>query len=498
MNHIKKFEELNYVDTFEGDFLTFKKEYTKYKNDGDYYVQFTDYKNDILDRTIHDNPDHVDPSGNYGYPLKYIIEYPADVWYGHNSKYLRVLKANPSNNTLYFNEIKNEDQCMDMLRILLGYTIRESREAISLTKKYFKQRLKLKNSGYWGRMTLQILQVDPFSSDFDDYTVRTGVEQSEILLKAGFDAFEDTSKKDTTAVINDREPEQICFLNRKAFTVDKIYTLMHRKNNGPNTTLMPEYTKIGQRVAVDLFSYMDDRISGKNSKAGQTSIFYSKKGRSIKISYTKNDSYYKDKNMGQKFHKVDKYSDDNKLHVTVNTEKGEFDYSSTSDQTVEEVLKQLKKNWDAIKDNDTIDNWIPRSDKQALLEEEEAKKKYFQEQNRLREEKNREEFKKWMAKYMAWCKHLNIDFKFGTYENGFILYDECFLNCIGVIRNNPDKAVDFLKTRAANMVLTFNPNFDKKLLNDFIDSLVIITEKLISIDKIFIEYNFNNYLEKNK
>ena len=48
MKHIKLFEELHYVDTFSGDFLKFKKEYTKFKNDGYYYVQFTNYKNDVF------------------------------------------------------------------------------------------------------------------------------------------------------------------------------------------------------------------------------------------------------------------------------------------------------------------------------------------------------------------------------------------------------------------------------------------------------------------
>jgi hypothetical protein len=114
------------------------------------------------------------------------------------------------------------------------------------------------------------------------------VEQSDILLRAGFDAFGDYSKKDTTAVINSREPEQICFLNRKAFTVEKIYSLSMSNSLNTTSSFQPEKTDIAKRIAIAMFSYMDgDRISGKNSNPTMSTIIYSKQGRSMVVDYVK-------------------------------------------------------------------------------------------------------------------------------------------------------------------------------------------------------------------
>ena len=64
----------------------------------DLYVNFNNHASDKIDKRIrydkeddYTNDTHSDPSGVYGYPLSYVIEYPMSLRYGTNFKYLRVL-----------------------------------------------------------------------------------------------------------------------------------------------------------------------------------------------------------------------------------------------------------------------------------------------------------------------------------------------------------------------------------------------------------------------
>ena len=85
--------EIHYQDKFSKGFLDFRKKWNKKKNQSyTYYVQFTNAKGDVLDRTSYEDTNHSDPVGNYGYPLKYVIDYPMDIWYGVNARHLRVLE----------------------------------------------------------------------------------------------------------------------------------------------------------------------------------------------------------------------------------------------------------------------------------------------------------------------------------------------------------------------------------------------------------------------
>ena len=56
------------------------------------YIQFTDFSNTTIDKGVNKDPDHSDPVGTYGYPIDYVLKFPADIWYGQRAKYLRVLK----------------------------------------------------------------------------------------------------------------------------------------------------------------------------------------------------------------------------------------------------------------------------------------------------------------------------------------------------------------------------------------------------------------------
>ena len=74
--------ELNFRDTYPKQFQEFINDYKKYKNNDLYYVQFANHATNTIDKRMYDNPDHSDPMGVYGYPIKYVINYPAGymVW----------------------------------------------------------------------------------------------------------------------------------------------------------------------------------------------------------------------------------------------------------------------------------------------------------------------------------------------------------------------------------------------------------------------------------
>ena len=90
-------------DKYPQGFHDFFKKWKKHKSKN-YYVQFSNHKDNTLDKTSYSDPTHSDPKGNYGYPLQYVIDYPMDIWYGANAKYLRVLEST-ANNILYLNDI---------------------------------------------------------------------------------------------------------------------------------------------------------------------------------------------------------------------------------------------------------------------------------------------------------------------------------------------------------------------------------------------------------
>jgi hypothetical protein len=74
------FQETSYKDIYAKAFQEFEKKWKKQKNDTDLYVQFTNHNDNTLGRSIYADPNHSDPAGVYGYPLKYVIDYPADIW----------------------------------------------------------------------------------------------------------------------------------------------------------------------------------------------------------------------------------------------------------------------------------------------------------------------------------------------------------------------------------------------------------------------------------
>jgi hypothetical protein len=334
-------------DIFSKTYFEFREKYKKVK-DSYLYVQFTDYKQDMLDRTTFSNPNHSDPVGNYAYPLSYVINYPTDIWYGYNSKNIRILELNKYAKVL---NLSNMDTYQfSYLVTKFGYKQYDTDYYL----KNYKDRIYPKNSGYYGRLLFQMIQVDL------EGNLRSGEEQTKMLLKAGFDVIKDESKSNKTAVINNREPEQICFLNRKSFKVVEVFSTYNDKNK--TQTSFDEKTiksKFASRIFEEVFN---DKIK---EKLGDS--FYSVKGREIHLNFTFGEEYMNSRKIGEKIHKEFKKSNQYYLYVFIYTEKGEIEYQSKTDETFDSIIDKIQKEWNKIKNNDNIDYWIRRSIEQKKI-----------------------------------------------------------------------------------------------------------------------------------
>lgn len=445
MKHIKLYEdfifEIHYTDMFSKKFQEFRTKYLK-NNNYNLYVQFTNFKGDKIDKTAYDSPDHHDPVGNYAYPLKYVLNNPADIWYGVNANYIRILERTENCKTLNINLINSEDRCIDYIfKLNKKSSLSEVKTKIDKVKKNYSNKILPKNSGYWGRVFLQVLQVE--NLDMMNSKIRSSIEQTNILLKAGWDAIEESSKNDSTAIINSREPEQICFLNRKSFN---IYDIIQLKGDlkselsvyfDPNELLTRKWASL-------VFNIFDDKIKEVHDKT-TTPIWYSVKGREMKLYFTKPDSYYQNRNFGQKLHKANKLFDENSVNIIIKTEKGTINYSTDSNITLDNILKDIKDEWNIIKNNKNIENWIPRTNKLRILEEEAKQEEYYK---KLKADEYAETvayLPKWTKKINSWKNILNDKIELPTETEILVNYYNIFDKINDIIYNSGSQnAIEYL------------------------------------------------------
>lgn len=113
-----------------------------------------------------------------------------------------------------------------------------------------------------------------FSKAKDVYPVRAGIEQTQLLLKAGFDAIVDDARNHKTAVISEREPQQICFLTPFAFKVIEVFNLLP-DNAKPN--YLAEFDpgeNEAKKLAAIVFSLIGDQIVTGTVRSGGESMFW--------------------------------------------------------------------------------------------------------------------------------------------------------------------------------------------------------------------------------
>ena len=402
-------KEVHFSDYYSKGFMEFYNKYKnrKYLSDKSLYVQFTN-KDNTTDKTFVETPSHSDPSGNYAYPLEYVIKYPADIWYGNNTSHLRILRKRPNSKGIFLSNI-DFSYAMDLFQ-RIGYSYDPYR-----IDKRKNSEFGLWNSGLWDRLKKkfpnrikganqdakrfwQYLQIDYKIDETDEnyenyqsdklntkFKIRSSVDQNKILQYMGFDWVEDKSKKDTSAIINDREPEQILFLNRNFDIVD-IFRLSDTSSKKSMNTKNPDFLE--KELAVKIFQATDDKFSEQDR-----STFYSKKGRVISISSERPQSYYKTRNMGQKLHREFGKYDSYYFRVSYSTEYGEINSSFPLDATLEEIVLEIQERYEGKKSANELNS---KFKVRSIKIDKDDKDRERQEQRQKQEKENKDLFDKYI------------------------------------------------------------------------------------------------------
>lgn len=367
LSEITRLDEVHFEDKYPDSFVEFRKRYAKVakrESIDDLYVQFTSHKDNTMDRTAHATPDHKDFVGTYGYPLDYVLKYTSDVWYGQGSRYLRVLKKK-TDRVLVLNEIESDIDARVLLR-RMGFTSQEAVDMVAVASKHLRDRIKAPNKA--AKLFLACVQMDLLATPEDSggrkvFPTRSGLEQSALVLKAGYNAVEDRSRSDRQAIVNDREPEQIIFLNRAAFEVVEVVALRPEMPAAKLPTLThpsPEAASIERPLAAALAEAMGDRLKEgpERSNLNGWSYYWTGGGRRIEIMFQKPDSYYANKSWGQKKHRADKLSDADRIFVTVQSERGPFKKVFSSQTKFKDIVAEFAATWRGMAPSGS---WTPES-----------------------------------------------------------------------------------------------------------------------------------------
>lgn len=370
--------ETHIVDMGSKAFVDFVK---KYKNEKYLYVNFS-FNGEKMDRNAYQKPDHSDFTGVYAYPIDYVVKHPADIWYGSKMPYIRVLK-DISKNPLYIDRITTEDQVLSIL-VKCGMDYKTALETYKKVRKTYNRR----NAGptrmakdFLSCLQMKVLD-EPEGKDWGvyRYPTRTGKEQTDMLLKAGFDAVIDQSRTSKRAVVNEREPEQICFLTRGAFeiveVIDSVLPMKtdKRLNQRYTTTFTsPDFPLIERPFVVKIAEIMGDKIDKghpERSSLNGWSYYWTKMGRRIGIEFTRTD--YNDKK-----HRQFKQYNNFECNIRVKSEYGDIEIHGDQKTKFEQLLREFSKEWNDLVEINVKSDWKPQNKQQFNQQREEEKREYF-------------------------------------------------------------------------------------------------------------------------
>jgi hypothetical protein len=348
-----KLDEVHYSDYYGKNFELFRKKYIKQKKNKDLFVQFTNYMDDVLIKKPYEDPNHHDPIAIYGYPLWYVIDYPADIWYGSRAKCLRILQNISPRKTLLLNFIDEIDANNYLRKVGLSTSL------MNVAIKHFKiprGRSQIPKA-FFAVIQHDFSNPEKIEEDGETKTVykqRSGIEQAMLLRKMGFDAFEDRSTNDKKAIINNREPCQIGFLNQQAFKVLEIFDMGgdlkdREKITSKVGTSRDPIIKNERKLAALIAQQLDDAIIEQNLErlyyGGNPSEYYTKNGRLIRIEFQLPSYYTRTRKMGQKKHKEYKFSDQFDAVVTIKGEKKDLVANFGNDVKFDEIAKRIGTMW---------------------------------------------------------------------------------------------------------------------------------------------------------
>lgn len=377
-----RLDEVHYTDYYGKNFEKFRKKYMKFKKDKSLFVQFTNYMDDVLLREPYSNPNHRDPVAIYAYPLWYVIDYPADIWYGSRAKYLRVLRDMSGRNKLILNYLDYNYASYYLYKAKLSYSLlSKAIEVLNIPK----------GKSQIPKAFFAVIQHE-FSDEHEDgKKLRSGEEQTEILRKMGLYAIEDRATNNKKAVINDREPCQIAFLNPRSFKVEEIFDMGGGTNDKLETgTSRSPSVRNGRKLAALIANQLNDSIIESNLESKNQ--YYTKKGRLIKIDFNFEPSYIKTRRMGEKKHKEYKFSDYFETYVLLKGERKELSYQFGTDAKFEDIAKYMADFWAK---QELVDNSEPytyarsiadkkaEQEKQEKIREEEEKKNLLNDEQKM-------------------------------------------------------------------------------------------------------------------
>lgn len=423
--------EIHYQDLYPDSFQQFRKKYLpllRKRQVYDLWIQFSNFADNTMDRNASPTQDHHDPSGVYAYPIAYVLNYPGDVWYGLGAKYMRVLKAT-TKKALPLGYIQDANKCQRMLNNA-GFTVPEINEMMWLANKHYKNRTSGTNK--WGKIFLTCMQIDlvnppigqnqggMFSKGGPEYRIRSGPEQTALFLKMGVDAIIDSASTNKSAIINDREPEQICFLTRAAFRVEEVYDLrggMQKEKLPTFTSPDPSGTYIERALVSAILKGMDDQIS--ESSRDETTrkkldmayrYYWTKKGRRVEVTFERPNSYYTNRKMGEKKHKESKLYSLYRTDIKIETELGSMRGRFAEDTKFSDIISDMYRNWKNLQENPKPDGWEPETS-DSFMDKVKAEKDEYYRQQREKEHKERmEEMPKFLEDVKFVANHYNLPF----------------------------------------------------------------------------------------
>ena len=433
---LKKFNETHYTDTYSEKFVLYIKKLKKFFKTNDishYSIHFTNKRPDPINKSFNPNPNHYDPIGLYTYPAKYVLNNPSDINYGKDFRYLILIKYK-SKHTLLLKNIINKYECINVLR-LLGFSLSDIDNYIDvlINKKY---NYWFSGINKWGKIFFFIIQHDMSiiiddtkEKIFDRYRLRTQLEQNKILSKK-YDAIIDDNQNDKDAIINNREPQQICFLKRSAFEYVDIEYL--NNTNQPKIDRIDYENRHLNKIAATISSIIDDKIISRRSEWSDY-IFYTKKGYTISITREFKKGYTDNKYFGQKKHKEFKESDQYILRFRVSTNIGELVYAA-SDEKLSKVYEKMKEEWEYFKERNIINpNWVFMSLDIYNKIKKEKKEKYLKEEKEKEFQLIKKRIPSFLERIKNYIKNNNLDINLDINLDDY--NDEDWNNIISIYKN---------------------------------------------------------------